>query len=71
MLKSELIKKLNEVSDEDYQVCLLNFNKHLNNSDLGATAEGIYPDYEIELQNDDSDDISSKKFISLTFQDEK
>jgi len=49
----------------------LDFNKHLDNSDLGATSMGIYPEFEIELQNDDSDDISSKKFISLTFQDEK
>jgi len=69
MRKSELINALNAISEEDFEVCIFDWRQNIYKYD-GENAEGIYSDFKVELENNDSEFRKHDKFISLAFKNE-
>jgi len=70
MKKSELIKKLNEFSEEDYDVCIFDYSKNMNEADSEPISTGIYQQFEVSLEYNDAENKTSERFIGLVFENE-
>lgn len=63
MIKSELIKKLNEI-EGDFEVCIFDWRKNLYHADTEPQSNGIHSKFTVELEKEDV----SEQFISLGFE---
>lgn len=65
MLKSELIKQLNEISEQDFEVCVFDWVKNEKAGEVSS--QGIYPKFDVELIENDAEEKVISHFIALTF----
>lgn len=69
MKKSELIEKLNAISEEDFEVALFDERRNLHNADSGPSGVGVHADFKVELYDnvDEDDAVNTPQFIALSF----
>lgn len=66
MKKSELIKKLNEISETDFDVVVADWGKNLNATCGDACGVGMYADFEISLEENANENSKHAFFIALS-----